>query len=75
MSRATFDGLQGLCGLVAVTLGVIPLVRWLISAQHGALFRWVFGEQTGVLGYLLPMLVVAVMIGAIAALEKAKNRA
>ena len=68
------DGLQGGVALVGITLGVIPVARWAIQEQHGALFEWLFGVQTGTIGYVVPLAVIAVAIGTIAALEMTKRR-
>ncbi|SHF66865.1 hypothetical protein [Streptoalloteichus hindustanus] len=75
MTRRTIDGLQGACAIVGITIGVIPLVRWVATDRHGGLFEWVFGARGGVSAYLVPLLLIAVAVGAIAALEKAKPRA
>jgi hypothetical protein len=41
--------------------------------QQGAVFRWLFGELRDPYTYLLPLLVLAVLIGLISALELAKK--
>ena len=33
------DGLQGVAGLVGITVGAIPLLRWAVEREHGAIFR------------------------------------
>lgn len=68
------DGLQGIVAFVVITLGVIPMARWAIQEQHGVLFEWLFGAQTGSTGYVAPLAVIVVAIGIIAALEMTKRR-
>jgi hypothetical protein len=69
------DAFQGLFAFVGVTLGVIPMVRWAIQEEYGALFEWLFGVQTGSMGYVTPLAVIVAVVGAIAALEMMKRRA
>lgn len=73
-SSRTIDGLQGLAALVGITLGAIPLVRWVAQGRHGGLFRWLFGDHSGAMGFAAPLMVIAVAIGVIAALEGWKRR-
>ncbi|MCO1582693.1 hypothetical protein M8C13_43805 [Crossiella sp. SN42] len=68
------EGAQGVIALIGITLGAVPLVRWLIEEQHSGPFRWIFGELTGTMGYLGPLLVIAAAIGLIALLELRKRR-
>ena len=68
------DGLQGVVAFVGITFGVIPVVRWAIQEQHGALFEWLFGVRTGSMGYVAPLALIVVVIGIIAALEMTKRR-
>ncbi|MCI2420994.1 hypothetical protein MOQ72_26475 [Saccharopolyspora sp. K220] len=75
MTRGQIDALQGVVGFIGVTVGVIPLVRWMIQGEHGAVFRWLFGNPTGLLGYLVPLVFLAVVVAAIAGLEMLKRRA
>lgn len=71
----TIDGIQGIVALAGISFGLIPLVRWIFSGEHGGLFRWAFGTPTGTMGYLAPLAVIAVLIGLIALLEVLKRRA
>ncbi|MBK1785559.1 hypothetical protein [Prauserella cavernicola] len=68
------DGVQGVVGFAGVMLGLIPLGGWIIAGTHNGPFRWLFGEQTGPMGYVAPLLVIAVAIVVIGALEKVKRR-
>ncbi|WP_216215834.1 hypothetical protein [Amycolatopsis aidingensis] len=68
------DGLEGLVGLAGVTLGVIPFGGWVIAKEHSGPFRWLFGEQTGAMGYVAPLVVVAVAALLITVLEAVKRR-
>jgi hypothetical protein len=70
----SIDGLQGAVAFVGITLGAIPIVRWAIQEEHGALFEWLFGVQMGSMGYVAPLAVMVVAIGIIAALEMTKRR-
>ncbi|MCK2238845.1 MULTISPECIES: hypothetical protein [unclassified Crossiella] len=72
-SVSAIDGVQGVIALVGITLGGVPLVRWFIEGQHSGPFRWLFGEQTGTMGYVAPLLVIGVAIGLIAVLERRKR--
>jgi hypothetical protein len=74
VTRGGIDGLQGVLGLIGITVGVIPLVRWMIQGEHGAAFRWLFGTPTGVLAYAVPLAFSGVVIAAIAGLEMLKRR-
>ncbi len=71
----SFDGLQGACALIGITFGGIPLIRWTITGEHGALFRWIFGNTSGSMAYVAPLVVIAAAVGVIAALEGLKRRA
>lgn len=68
------DGLQGVAGLVGITVGAIPLLRWAVEREHGAIFRWIFGNPSGAMGYVAPLLVIVATIGFVAALERLKPR-
>lgn len=68
------DGLQGIAALIGITLGLIPLVWWALDGQHSAIFRWVFGAPSGSMAYVVPLVVIAVVIGFIAVLERLKRR-
>lgn len=70
-----FDGLQGGVALIGITVGVIPLIQFLLGADQSAVFRWIFGQPVGSMAYVLPAAVIAVAVGVIAALELAKRRA
>lgn len=69
------DGLQGASALFGITLGLIPLVRWVLQREHGAIFRWMFGDPSGSMAYAVPLVVIVATIGFIAALEGLKRRA
>jgi hypothetical protein len=68
------DGVQGLVALVGITLGAIPLVRWIVQDEHGGLFRTLFGTHTGAMGYVAPILVIVAAVAVIALLEIPKRR-
>ncbi|WP_158892643.1 hypothetical protein [Amycolatopsis anabasis] len=70
----TIDGAQGVFALIGITVGAIPLVRWMVDGQHGGLFRWLFGTHSGSMGYVLPIVVIVVAIAFIGALEIVKKR-
>ncbi|QFU89759.1 hypothetical protein [Amycolatopsis sp. YIM 10] len=70
----TIEGAQGLVIIVAIPLGIIPLVRWIFSEDHGGLFRWFFGDLSGAMGYAAPIIVLAVAFLIIAILEAVKKR-
>ncbi|GAA2840513.1 hypothetical protein [Crossiella cryophila] len=72
-SVSAIDGAQGVIAIVGITLGAVPLIRWFIEGQHSGPFRWIFGEQTGTMGYVVPLLVIGVGFGLIAVLERRKR--
>ncbi|WP_072485342.1 hypothetical protein OH786_35795 (plasmid) [Streptomyces atratus] len=65
---------QTVAVLAAIPLGVIPLVQYLASSDHGRLFRALFGEQTGSMALLLPGLVIAVAVVIVGVAEVGKKR-
>jgi uncharacterized membrane protein len=73
-SSRTIEGVQGVVLLAAIPTGLIPLVTFIASGEHGRVFRWFFGERTGTMGYLLPALVLAVAIVVIGVLEVVKKQ-
>jgi hypothetical protein len=69
------DGLQGVCALAGITLGVIPLISWALGGESGGLLGRIFGwSPSGSLAYVLPMVVIVVVIGVVAILEAMKRR-
>ncbi|QUH01142.1 hypothetical protein HUO13_10260 [Saccharopolyspora erythraea] len=74
MTGKQIDAVQGVVGLIGITIGVIPLARWAFTGEHGGLFEWLLGKPTGLMGLLVPLAVVLVGVGVIAALEAAKRR-
>lgn len=60
---------------MAITLGVIPLAQRVLGAKQGGLFRWIFGQPAGSMTFVIPVVVTAVAIGVVAALELAKRHA
>ncbi|GAB3476197.1 hypothetical protein [Amycolatopsis cihanbeyliensis] len=74
MQNKAIDGLEGLLALAGITLGAIPFGGWVIAKEHSGPFRWLFGEHTGAMGYVVPLLVLGVAVLLIAVLEGAKRR-
>ncbi|AXB41842.1 hypothetical protein [Amycolatopsis albispora] len=70
----TIEGAQTLVIIVAIPLGLIPLIRWILSEDHGGLFRWFFGSLSGVLGYAAPIIVLAVAFLLVMLLEAVKKK-
>ncbi|QRK91411.1 hypothetical protein [Saccharopolyspora erythraea] len=68
------DAVQGVVGLIGVTIGLIPLARWAFTGEHGGLFEWSLGKCTELMGLLVPLATVLVGVGMIAALEGVKRR-
>lgn len=68
------DAAEGLFGLIGITFGVIPFVRYIFFGEHGGLFDWIFGNPTSVMAYIAPLLVIAVVVAIIAVLEGVKKR-
>ncbi|MFE1177593.1 hypothetical protein [Streptomyces sp. NPDC058773] len=69
-----FEALQTVAVLVAIPLGVVPLVKYLASDDHGGLFRALFGERTGTMAIVLPALVIVVAAVLVGVLEVMKKR-
>ncbi|MFF8916091.1 hypothetical protein ACF08M_22860 [Streptomyces sp. NPDC015032] len=69
-----FEVIQTVAVLAAIPLGLIPLVQYIASDDHGDLFRALFGEQTGSMGLLLPGLVIVVALVIVGVAEVAKKR-
>lgn len=69
-----FEVVQTVAVLAAIPLGVIPLVQYLASSDHGSLFRALFGERTGSMALVLPGLVIAVALVIVGVAEVAKKR-
>jgi hypothetical protein len=67
------DGLQGMSALLGITLGVIPLISWVLGGSSGGLLRLIFGPLSGVMAYAVPLVVVVLAIGLIAILEAMKR--
>jgi hypothetical protein len=57
---------------IGITLGLLPLVQVLLGRGPG-LLRLVLGEDPGVYGYLLPIVVIAMCVAAVASLESVKR--
>lgn len=75
MARSrTANGLQGLIAFIGILLGVIPLAGQLIVGEPSGPFRLLFGEPQGVGAYIVPVVVVAVAVLIIAALELWKKQ-
>jgi hypothetical protein len=68
------DGLQGVCALIGITVGVIPLASWAVGGESGGLLGRISGwSPLGSQAYVLPVAVIAVAIGVIAILEVMKR--
>ena len=67
------DGLQGVCALIGITVGVIPLVSWGSEGSPGDLGRISGWSPLGSQAYVLPVAVIVVAIGVIAILEVMKR--
>ncbi|MEU6645675.1 hypothetical protein ABZ863_24420 [Saccharomonospora sp. NPDC046836] len=67
------DGAQTVIAIAGVMFGLVPLVRWFFSDEHGGLFRWVFGTPTGAMGYVAPLLVIGAVVAVVLALEPLKR--
>ncbi|EIE98988.1 hypothetical protein [Saccharomonospora glauca] len=73
-NKKAVDLIQTVVVLAAIPLGVIPLVQYLTSDDHGGLFTTLFGEQTGSLAVLLPALIIVGALVIVGALEAVKRR-
>ncbi len=71
-TRKQLDAWQGGVAFIGITLGLLPLVQVLFGRGPG-LLRLVLGEDPGVYGYVLPIVVVAVCVAVIARLESIKR--
>lgn len=69
-----FEVVQTAAVLAAIPLGLIPLIQYVVSDDHGALFRALFGEPTGSMGLVLPGLVIVVALVIVGVAEAAKKR-
>lgn len=70
----TYDVLQGVCAVIGITFGLIPLVKWFIDGTHNGPFRFVFGTPTGAMAYLAPVIVIIAVFALIALFEGLKRR-
>ena len=68
------DGLQGLCAVVGIWLGVIPLVRVWLGGEVGRLASWLPGVEGDTGRWLVPACIVVACVALIAVLERAKQR-
>jgi hypothetical protein len=57
---------------IGITLGLLPLVQVLFGRGPG-LLRLVLGEDPGVSGYVIPVVVIAMCVAVIARLESVKR--
>lgn len=71
-TRRQLDAWQGAMAFVGITLGLLPLVQVLFGRAPG-LLRLVLGEDPGVYGYALPIVVIAMCVTVIAWLESVKR--
>lgn len=76
MARSTsaIDGVQGVIAIAGITLGVVPLVKWLFVQEHTGPFRFLFGQQTGAAAYVVPLLVIVAAFVVIGVLETRKRK-
>jgi hypothetical protein len=73
MTRKTIDGWQGFLGLVAVSLGVIPLAQYAIGGRRGGLLRFVLGDDPGAALWIVPLTILAATVIVILLLERGKS--
>jgi hypothetical protein len=71
-TRKQLETWQGAMAFIGITLGLLPLVQVLFGRGPG-LLRLVLGEDPGVSGHVLPIVVIAMCIAAVAWLESAKR--
>jgi hypothetical protein len=71
-TRQQLDAWQGAMAFIGITLGVLPLAQVLFGRGPG-LLRLVLGEDPGVSGHVLPIVVVAMCVAVIAWLESIKR--
>lgn len=74
MTAKSIDTLQGLCVLLAIPLGVIPLGQRLFDAEQGFVFRRLFGDLTDPMAWVVPLAVVGVGTLLVTVLEVYKKR-
>ncbi|MFP5023046.1 hypothetical protein [Pseudonocardia phyllosphaerae] len=67
------EGLQGLAGLIAVTLGLIPLGQLVFTGRIGSIWGALLGGQPS-LPWLGPVIVLVLAVAAIAGLEVQRRR-
>ena len=70
--RSGVEKAQSGFGLVAMVLGVVPLVRMALSGEIGSLLAWVPGTEDSPVRWLVPGVVLVVSVAAIAVLERRK---
>jgi len=71
-TRKQLDAWQGAMAFIGITLGLLPLVQFLFGRGPG-LLRLVLGEDPGVYGHLLPIIVIAMCVAVVARLESVKR--
>ncbi len=68
------DAIQTIVIIIAVPLGVIPLIQELFDARQGALFRTIFNEPTGNAQWIIPLAVIVVAAAIVIAVEELPKR-
>lgn len=64
---------QGVVAFVGITLGVIPLVQWLLSDATGSLWQLLPGGGAGTPALAAAAVVLVVAVGVVALLERGKR--
>ena len=64
---------QGVAAFVGITLGVIPLVQWLLTDATGSLWQLLPGGGSGTPALVAAVVVLIGAIGAVALLERGKR--
>lgn len=64
------DGLQTLVVLLAIPLGLIPLIQKIFGSQQSGLFRFIFNEPMGNAQWIVPVAVIAGAAVLIMAIEE-----
>ena len=70
--RSGVEKAQSGFGLVAMVLGVVPLVRMALGGEMGSLLSWVPGTDDSPGRWLVPAALLVVSVAAIAVLERRK---
>lgn len=66
--------IQTIIVVIAIPLGVLPLIRQVFSSGPGRVFDWVFREPTGNAAWIIPVAVIILSAIVVIAIEELPKR-